>query len=392
MKIETKKIDELLNRGVSEIIDAIDLKRQLLSGKKLRVKLGIDPTSPNLHLGRSVPLLKLKDFQELGHQVIFIVGDFTGMVGDTSDKEAERPALSEKEVKENLKSYLKQAGKIIDIEKTEVRFNSEWLSKLTYKEIGKHADIFSLAQFIARKNIKERLKKENRISLRELLYPLMQGYDSIAIKSDIELGGTDQRFNLLAGREMQVHFNQKPQNILMTNLIDGLDGKKMSSSWGNTINFLDIPEEMFGKVMSMKDEMIIPYFIHCTRVSLEKIRIFEKQLETNSVNPRDIKLKLAFEITKIYWGENGAKKGKKHFSSVVQQKKKPNNITKINISSTTIVNALVKGNLAKSNSDARRLIKQKAVKVNGEKIKSFDNLIKKGDIIQKGKRYFIKII
>ena len=193
MKIDTnpEKIKNSLSRGVDEVIDLNHLKKELISGKKLRIKLGIDPTSPNLHLGQSVPLLKLKDFQELGHQIVLIIGDFTGLVGDTSDKNAERPALTDEQVKRNLKTYIKQVGKILDIDKTEIRYNSEWLGKLDYREICEQADIFSLAEFIARKNIKRRLKMENRISLRELLYPLMQGYDSVAIKADVEIGGTD---------------------------------------------------------------------------------------------------------------------------------------------------------------------------------------------------------
>jgi tyrosyl-tRNA synthetase len=197
-KVDEKKINELLTRGVAEVIDAASLRKKLLSGKKLRVKLGIDPTSPNLHLGRSVPLLKMRDFQELGHRVVFIVGDFTGVIGDTSDKESERPMLDAKTIKKNLATYIKQAGKIIDLKKAELHYNSEWLKKLTYHDVAEHANIFSIAEFIARENIKKRLDAQKRVSLREVLYPLMQGYDSIAVKADVELGGTDQRFNLLA--------------------------------------------------------------------------------------------------------------------------------------------------------------------------------------------------
>jgi len=387
-----KKIKDLLTRGIDEVIDFSHLERELLSGKKLRVKLGIDPTSPNLHLGRSVPLLKLRDFQELGHQVVFIIGDFTALIGDASDKSSERPVLTDKQIKKNLETYISQVERILDISKTEVRYNSEWLGKLDYKEIGEQADIFSLAEFIARKNIKNRLKTENRISLRELLYPLMQGYDSVAIKADVELGGTDQKFNLLAGRRLQEHFSQEPQDIMTVNLINGLDGKKMSSSWGNTINFLDLPKEMFGKIMSMVDGMIITYFEHCTRVPMAKVKRFEKQLSDNRVNPRNIKMELAYEITKLYWGEKGAKEGKDYFVSVIQHKNIPDGIPEIKITSVNIIDALVKSNLAKSKSDARRLIKQGGVKVDGKAIKTFDKIINKGNIIQKGSRHFVKII
>ncbi|MBL7155031.1 MAG: tyrosine--tRNA ligase [Candidatus Portnoybacteria bacterium] len=394
MKTDTnpKKIKDLLSRGIDEVIDFNHLKKGLISGKKLRIKLGIDPTSPNLHLGQSVPLLKLKDFQELGHQIVLIIGDFTGLVGDTSDKHAERPALTDKQIRRNLKTYIKQVGKILHADKTEIRYNSEWLAKLDYREISEQADIFSLAEFIARKNIRRRLERKNRISLRELLYPLMQGYDSVAIKADVEIGGTDQRFNLLAGRRIQEYFSQEPQDIITLNLMDGLDGRKMSSSWGNTINLLDSPKEMFGKVMSMIDSMIITYFENCTRVPMEIVKKFEKQLSDKNINPRDIKMELAYEITKIYWGERGAEKGKNHFVSVIQKKNIPDDMPEIKITSANIIDVLVKGNLVKSKSDARRLIEHKGIKVNGEIIKTFDEIINKGDIIQKGKRHFVRAV
>lgn len=223
-------IQELLTRGVEEIIDSHQLESLLNSKKKLRVKLGIDPTSPNIHIGRAVVLWKLRAFQELGHRVIFIVGDFTGLIGDTSDKEAERPMLTEREVSKNLKTYFTQAYKILDKQKTEVHYNSKWLKKLGFAEIGRLADLFSLHEFEARENIAKRLRSGKRVSLRELLYPLMQGYDSVAVKADVELGGTDQRFNLLAGRVIQPAYGQKPQNIMTMTLMEGTDGRKMSSS------------------------------------------------------------------------------------------------------------------------------------------------------------------
>src|SRR3989338_4990264 len=257
---DDKKINELLTRGVEEIIGREYLEAQLKSGKKLRVKLGIDPTSPHLHIGRSIPLLKMRDFQELGHQLVFIVGDATGVIGDTSDKDSERPMLEQKQVKENMKQYVAEAGKIIDMSKCEVRHNSEWLGKLGYGEIGAQADLFSLHEFNARENIKRRLDAGTRVSLRELLYPLMQGYDSVAIKADVELGGTDQRFNLLAGRTLQQAYKQAPQHIIMGPLLEGTDGRKMSSSWGNTINLTDTPNDMYGKTMRVPDNLIIKYF------------------------------------------------------------------------------------------------------------------------------------
>ncbi|PIR73718.1 MAG: tyrosine--tRNA ligase [Candidatus Moranbacteria bacterium CG10_big_fil_rev_8_21_14_0_10_35_21] len=392
-----KRIDEILTRGVAEVIDKENLKKKLLAGEKIRVKLGTDPTSPNLHLGRAVVLLKLKDLQDLGHQIVLIVGDFTGVIGDTSDKESERPMLEVEVVKKNLATYKDQAGKILDMEKVEFHYNSEWLSKLGYAEIGEHADQFSLAEFSARKNIKKRLKEGKRISLREVLYPLMQGYDSVAIKAGLELGGTDQRFNLLAGRELQKHFKQDVQNILMVNLIEGTDGRKMSSSWGNTINIMDELNDMFGKVMSMPDDLIIKYFVHCTRIPMEMVAQKEAEMKSNALNPRDAKMELAFEITKIYHGEAKAQEAKEYFVNTFSEKKTPENISEIKIEKDEIKLSefLVLAKVADSISDARRKIEQGGVEINGEKISDYKIVLNKdnsGNIIKSGKINFIKIV
>lgn len=389
---DKKQIEELLTRGVNEVIDFNHLKNRLLSGKKLRVKLGIDPTSPDIHLGRSVALLKLRDFQNLGHQIVFIIGDFTGMIGDTSDKEGERPMLSEREVKKNMKSYIAQVKKILDVKKAEIYFNSKWLAKLGYAEIGRQANQFSLAEFINRENIKKRLANETRVSLRELLYPLMQAYDSVMIKADVEVGGTDQRFNLLTGRTLQLNYQQEPQDVVMTNLILGTDKRKMSSSWSNTINILDEPNEMFGKTMSLSDNLIITYFEHCTRVPLETARKYEEQLKNDEVNPRDIKMFLAYEITKIYWGEKNAEKARNYFITVFQKKDLPLEMPAMKLADKNILDVLVLGGLAESKSDARRLIEQKGVIIDGKTIASIKETVKSGSIIQKGKRHFLKVI
>jgi len=358
-KIDTNpdKIAELLSRGVAEIIDQEDLAKKLQSGEKLRIKLGIDPTSPNIHLGRSIPLLKLKDFQDLGHQIVFIIGDFTGTIGDTSDKESERPMLTQEVIKENLKTYIEQASKIIDMKKTEIHNNSEWLSKVTYEEIGKQADAFSLHDFISRENIAKRLDAGKRISLRELLYPLMQGYDSVEVKADVEVGGTDQKFNLLAGRTLQKSYGQTPQNIMTNPIIEGLDGRKMSSSYGNTVNLFDTPHDMFGKLMSLSDEFVISYFILMTRVPLAQVQELENQL-AQDVNPKDIKLVLALEITKMYHGEDGADKAKEYWISTFSKKEIPTDMPTFKPSDYNIISILVESNLATSKSDARRTIEQ----------------------------------
>jgi len=283
------KITELLSRGVEEVINKSNLEQKLRSKKQLRIKLGIDPTSPNLHLGRSIPLLKLRDFQQLGHKIILIIGDFTGVIGDTSDKGSERPMLKREQVEKNMENYILQASKIIDIDKCEIHYNSEWLSKLSYNELCEQANVFSLSNFVSRENIKKRMNAGKRVSLRELLYPLMQGYDSVAIKADVELGGNDQRFNLLAGRELQKHYNQEPQNVITNPLIEGLDGRKMSSSWKNTVNLFDSTNDMYGKIMFLKDEFIIKYFILTTRVDINIIEQYKKALEFGT-NPKDIKI------------------------------------------------------------------------------------------------------
>ena len=390
--INKDKIDEILSRGVSEVIDYNHLKEKLLSGKKLRIKLGIDPTSPNLHLGRSVALLKLRDLQELGHQIVLIIGDFTGVIGDTSDKESERPMLDEETVKSNMKNYAEQAGKILDMKKVELHRNSEWLSKLTYKDIARQANMFSLSEFITRENIAKRIKAQKRVSLREVLYPLMQGYDSVEIKSDVELGGTDQRFNLLAGREIQNHYKQEPQDIMMLNLIEGLDGRKMSSSWGNTVNLTDVPNDMFGKIMKLDDSLIIKYFVHCTRVPMEKVKEFEKQLKKGD-NPRDVKMDLAHEITSMYWGSKKASEARDFFVTAFQKHEIPENIPELKVKKgETYFEALANSGQFKSKSEVSRLFEQGAINMLEPEEKTInreDNAIE--GIIKVGKAKFFRI-
>ncbi len=391
---DSKKIQELLTRGVEEVIDKKNLEKKLRSGKKLRIKLGIDPTSPNLHLGRSIPLLKLRDFQELGHQIIFIIGDFTGVIGDTSDKDSERPMLDEKTVKQNMKTYVQQVKKILDIKKCEIRYNSQWLKKLNYHDIGQQANIFSLNEFISRENIAKRLKEGKRVSLRELIYPLMQGYDSVATKADVEVGGTDQRFNILSGREMQRHYQQEPQDIISNPLIPGLDGRKMSSSWGNTINLADKPSQMYGKIMSLRDELIIDYFWLTTRVPLETIRQYEKELKKGA-NPRDYKIALAKSLVSFYHSESLAQKSAQEFANVFQKGGLPDKISEHTLANKTInpVDLLLAMKLVSSKNEARRLIDGGGMKLNHKKISSWkENInLKSGDIIQAGKRKFGKI-
>lgn len=386
-----KIIDEILTRSVEKIVDVDNLKKRLLSGEILRIKLGIDPTSPDVHLGRTVPLLKLRAFQKLGHQIVFIVGDFTALIGDTSDKESERPMLSKDQVITNLQTYIDQVSKILDISKTEVVYNSHWLSKLTYEEIGEQADLFSVNDFIARSNIKDRLDNGGRVSLREVLYPIMQGYDSVVVRADVEIGGNDQWFNLLAGRKMQKHYQQLPQDIITLKLVEGLDGRKMSSSWGNTINLTDGPNDMFGKLMTVKDELIIPYFEHFTDLSLDDVNQYKNDL-LNKNNPREIKEIMAFEITKFYWSETKAQEARDYFNTVFRDKILPEEIIEYRVDDFNIINILLSTNLVDSKTEARRVIDQGGIKVNDLVVNDYDFIVDPGSVIKKGKRQIIKVI
>ena len=393
---KSDKIQELLTRGVEEIIDKNNLEKKLRSGKKLRIKLGIDPTSPNIHLGRSIPLLKLRDFQELGHQIVLIIGDFTGLIGDTSDKDSERPMLTQEIVNNNLKTYINQAAKIINIDQAEIHHNSEWLGELRYMDIGQQANAFSLNEFISRDNINRRLTAGKRVSLRELLYPLMQGYDSVEVKADVEIGGTDQRFNLLAGRDLQRLYKQEPQDILTNPLVEGLDGRKMSSSYGNSVNLLDSSEDMFGKIMSLSDEFIIKYFTLLTRVDLGVIKQYEKDLQAG-VNPRDIKMKLAWEIVQMYHSEKDANHAQENFIQKFQKKEMPADLPEISMGADeeTLMNILKKCLPKKSGSDLRRLLDQGGIKIGEETKKDGQEKIivpTEGLVLKAGKKDWFKII
>ena len=381
-------IEELLTRGVTEVIDKDRLKARLLSGEKLRVKLGIDPTSPDIHIGRAIPLLKLRDFQKQGHKVVFIIGDFTSVIGDTSDKESERPMLTKEEVERNQKTYFEQAGKLIDLEQTELRRNSEWLEPLTFREIGEQANLFSVADFIARENIAKRLSQGKRVSLREVLYPLMQGYDSVAVKADIELGGTDQRFNLLAGRTMQIKYGQRPQDIILNPLIPGLDGRKMSSSWNNTISLTSAPNDMYGKVMSMADENVKEYFEFCTRVPMEEIEKITKE------HPKEAKMKLAWEIVALYHSKDAAEKAQKNFVETFSKKGIPTDTEIIKASvGTNLADLLIESGLIDSKTEWRRLVEDGAVTnlEAQEKITSSDAKFTVPTTLKIGKHRFLKI-
>ena len=382
-KIDTnkEKIEEILTRNVTFIKPEGKLKEQLESGKKLRIKFGIDPTGNRIHVGRAATLMKLRDFQLMGHKIVIIVGDFTALVGDASDKEKERPMLTKKDVKNNLKNYLSEIGRIINIRACEIRYNSKWLGKLDFNEIAELANNFSIAEMLDRENFSQRFKNGIRISLREFMYPLMQGYDSVAVKSDVELGGNDQLFNILAGRKLQKAFGQKPQSIIGTKLINAFDGTKMSTSIGNCVFIDEEPNEMFGKLMSGRDEEMESYFETLTRVDMDEARKMIKE------DPRAAKAWLAREIVGFFHGEEKAKESEENFNALFRDKGKPTDIEEFSVKKgTQILDFIAESKLVSSKSEGRRLILQNGVKVNNVVASDGTYELIDGDEVRVGKR------
>ncbi len=390
-----EKIKNLLSRNVEEVIDRRHLESALKNGKKLRVKLGIDPTGEKIHIGRAVALWKLREFQELGHKIVLIIGDFTAQIGDPSDKLEKRPFLTKEQVKKNLRNYLPQIGKIIDLKKIEIRYNSDWLSKLDFRETAELAESFSVSQMLRRRAFRDRLEKGQDISLREFLYPLMQGYDSVAVKADVELGGTDQLFNLLAGREIQKSYGQRPQDIMTVQMLVGTDGRKMSTSWGNVINIVDSADEQFGKLMATHDKVIPDYFRLATRLSEPEIKKYEKELKAGA-NPRNIKMILAKEIVALYHRREEAEKAAQKWEKVFSKKEISGAaIPELKLKSKKIsaLDLVLAAGVVKSKSEGRRLIEQGAVEINGL-VKNNSNEIltlESGAILKIGKRHFFRI-
>lgn len=390
------KIKEILSRGVDTVINKESLFKKLRSGRKLRIKHGIDPTGPKIHIGRAISFWKLKEFQDLGHQAVLVVGDFTAQIGDASDKLSMRRPLTEKEVRANLKTYLKQVKKILDLEKTEICYNSQWLEKLTAKELGKLAMNFTIFQMINRRNFKQRFEEKKPIGLHEFLYPIYQGYDSVATRADVEIGGFDQLFNFIVGRKIQELCGQKPQDLITLKLLYGLDGRKMSTSWGNVINIIDTPDDQYGKIMSMKDELISNYLELSTKIPLLEIKKIERELKKKTVNPRDVKAMLAREVVSVYHGRKASLEAEKEFERVFKEKKLPSKISEIIIKEKeiNILDLLIKARLVSSKSEAKRMILQKGIKIDSVIQEDWRKnvKIKKGTIIQVGKRRSVKII
>ncbi len=382
-----KKIREVLSRGVDKVIDKKHLEKQLRSGKKLCVYYGIDPTSPQLHLGHSVVLWKLRGLQELGHEVILLIGDFTARIGDPTDKMAARKPLTEAQVKANMKTYRQQAGKILNFSKVKLKYNSQWLARLNFVKIAEIASHLSVQRMLERDMFEKRLKQGKTISLQEFLYPLMQGYDSVAMNVDLEIAGSDQLFNMLAGRKLQKIYNKKDKDVLTTKLLSGTDGRKMSKTFGNFIALSAEPNEMYGKLMSMKDELIEEYFELCARLPAPMAEIKR--------NPRLAKAKLAREIVKMYHSQSAASKAEKEFNKVFRDRGAPSKIAEFKTKKKTysILDLLNDSGLASSKSEAKRLVLAKGVKIDNklktdwqEKLK-----LKNGSVLKVGKRKFIKI-
>lgn len=390
------KIEELLTRGVANVIpQKKELEELLRSGKKLNIYLGIDPTATQIHLGHAVPLRKLQAFAELGHNVIFLIGDFTALIGDTSDKDTERPMLTSAQIEENFKTYQKQAEKIVDFSKVKIRYNSEWLKKLSYADIIKIMQRFSLNDFIGRELIKKRLSEGKRIALHEVQYPVMQGYDSYFLDTDIQIGGTDQTFNMQAGRTLQKDLHKKESFVVATEFLMGTDGRKMSKTWNNAIWLDDKPSDMFAKVMAIADELIIQYYTLATNVSLDEIKQIEQKLNAGE-NPMNIKKQLAYELVRELYSAEEAKTAQEHFEQTVQQSGLPSDIPiyqYIGHQRINIVDFLVEVKLAESKSEAKRVVEQGGVTIDNQTISDPSSLFgpKDGQIIRVGKRRFIKI-
>jgi tyrosyl-tRNA synthetase len=397
---------QVINRGVEEIIGQEGLKEKLTQAaeedKPLTVKLGVDPTAPDIHLGHTVVLQKLKQFQDLGHEVCLIIGDFTGRIGDPTGRSETRQQLTEEEVKENAKDYKRLFFEILDSEKTEIVFNSDWFKELDFADAVELSSQYTVARMLEREDFSNRYNNNQPISIHEFFYPILQAYDSVAIEADIELGGTDQKFNLLAGRKLQKEYGQEPQVLVMMPLLEGLDGvNKMSKSKDNYISIEEKPSEMYGKVMSLPDELIGRYFELVTDISLEELEEIKTGLNTGELHPMKAKKKLGREIVAKYYDKKTAKKAEKEFEKVFKDGGLPDDIPEVEITPEEldegemwIVKLVAASGLVDSNSQARRMIKQGAVRINDERYEKINIDIEVEDemIVQVGKRKFAKII
>jgi tyrosyl-tRNA synthetase len=388
------KIEELLTRGVEAVYPKEDfLRSKLESGETLTIYAGYDPTAPTLHIGHGITMMKLRQFQDLGHKIIFLIGDFTGMIGDPTDKSSARQKLTREQVIENAKLYQQQAGQILQFDgenPAEIKYNSAWLGTMSFADVIELTSNFTVGRMMERDMFQKRMEEEKPIYVHEFLYPVMQGYDCVAMDVDGEVGGNDQTFNMLAGRSLMKTLKQKEKFVVATKLLVDNAGKKMGKTSGNMIAFSDSAEDMFGKIMRWTDGMIVNGFELCTRVPMEEIKTIEAAMKAGT-NPRDFKLKLAFEITKQFLGEDAAQQGQAHFEQVIQNQGTPEDMEELTPSDPNILTVLLEAKMAGSSSEARRLIKGNGVKINGEAVSSIDQTVTSGDIVQKGKRFFVKI-
>ena len=390
---------ELISRGAEEIIPEKELKQKLEQSinkdTPLIVKLGCDPSRPDLHLGHGVVLRKLRHFQDLGHQAILVIGDFTAMIGDPSQRNKTRPQLTLEETKANAESYIEQAGQVLNIDSLKIVYNSTWLDAMRFSDVIRLSSHYTVARMLERDDFTKRYKAEIPISIHEFMYPLAQAMDSVELKADVELGGTDQKFNLLVGRDLQREYKQDPQVIITLPLLEGTDGiEKMSKSYGNDIGLTDTPEDMYGKSMSISDEMIEKYFILAADANTKTVSKVKKQLSDSSQNPRDIKRELARAIVQLYHGQNAAKEAEQYFDRVIVNKDAPDEMDQVELSiDTQLIEVVTNEGLTSSKGEARRLIKQGAIRVDDEKITDESHILLKGKevVIKGGKRRFIKI-
>ena len=390
---------KVIKRGTAEIIGEEELLEKLKKKKVLHVKAGFDPTAPDLHLGHTVLLWKLRDFQELGHKVYFLIGDFTAMIGDPTGKSETRPPLTREEVLKNAETYAQQVFKILDPEKTVVVFNSEWLGGMTAADLIKLASKYTVARMLERDDFAKRFKEQRPIHIHEFLYPLLQGYDSVVLNADVELGGTDQKFNLLIGRHLQREYGQEEQDCIMMPILEGLDGvQKMSKSLGNYIGILEPPEEQFGKVMRISDELMWRYYRLVTRIPEEEIEEMERAVKEGKLHPMEAKKRLAETIVKTFHGEEAAKKARKHFERVFSKRELPEEIPEPEVTvpenPVWLPRLLKEAGLVNSTSEGRRQIKGGGVRINGEKVLDENtkiDILKEEVILQVGKRRFARI-
>ncbi len=395
--MDIEKQLEIIQRGCAELINIEELRKKLQRGTPLRVKMGFDPTAPDLHLGHCVAIHKLRHFQELGHTVIFLIGDFTGMIGDPSGRSETRPPLTREDVLRNADTYKEQVFKILDPAKTEVRFNSEWMDKFDAADFIRLASRYTVARMLERDDFEKRYKSNTPISVHEFLYPLVQGYDSVALKADIELGGTDQKFNLLMGRHLQSQEGQEPQCIMTMPILEGLDGvKKMSKSYGNYIGVNDEPADMFGKVMSISDELMWRYYELVSRKSLDEIAVLKQGVESGEVHPKVAKEQLAADIVGQYHGDDAGQEALQGFNAVFAKGGVPDDMPEHTCAqgeASAPAVFLADAGLSKSRGEARRLIKQGALSIDGEKGEDADTPLDRGEyVIKLGKKRFLKLV